>query len=140
MKIARRTLLLGLMPAALRVRAEESDEIWDVLTRLASALSENDAGEFLRSFDRGMPGYATLSANVNGLVNQTDVQSSMEVVTDEGDTGTRKVEVDWILQVTRQQAAGGTVTRHERVRCRFMRQGKRWKIVAFEPVSFLAPP
>ena len=140
MKIARRSLLLALVPALVRVRAEESDEIWNVLTRLASALSENDAGEFLRPFDRGMPGYPTLSKNVNGLVNQTDVQSSMEVVSDEGDAGSRKVEVDWILQVTRQQAAGGTVTRHERVRCGFKREGKRWKIVAFEPLSFLAPP
>src|SRR6516164_617121 len=81
-------------PGAL-LRADEVEDVWNVLTEAASALSEGNAKSFLALFDRSMPEYATLEGNVTALLNQDQVQSSIELLSEEGDRTTRMVELDW---------------------------------------------
>ena len=125
-------------PGAL-LRADEAEDVWNVLTEAASALSEGNAKSFLALFDRSMADYATLEGNVTALLNQDQVQSSIELLSEEGDRTTRMVELDWFLQVVEQQDTAGVTRRRERVRCRLAKRGRKWILASIEPVAFFAP-
>jgi hypothetical protein len=113
--------------------ADAGQQVFDVFTDLASALSAGNAGAFLDVFDRSMPGYEKLRANVTGLLLQAQVQTSIEFLKNEGTDTARAVEVDWFLQA-------GVTRRREVVKCRVERVRKKWKIFALAPVDFFAPP
>ena len=122
------------------VHANDDQDIWDLLTQTASALSEGNARNFLAAFDRAMPGYSTLDANVSALLDQYQVQSSIEILRQEGTSMMRNVELDWFLQIVEQHETAEVIRRRERVRCRLVKQGKKWRINSLEPVGFFAPP
>lgn len=115
-------------------------DVVDLFSRLAGALSQGNASAFLKHFDREMPGYGTLEAQVYALVNQANVASSLDIVKDDGDARSRAVELDWILEVAPKEPANPTERRHQAVRCRLEPRGKQWKIVWLDPIGFFAPP
>jgi hypothetical protein len=88
--MTRRGLLLGMLTVGLR--ADDAQDVWDVFTELASALSEGNPVQFLKAFDRSMTGYRMLEADVTALLGQAEVQSSIEILSDEGNgaTGRRR--------------------------------------------------
>jgi hypothetical protein len=50
------------------------------------------------------------------------------------------VDLDWLLAINEKDGSGiRKETRRGVVKCRLERQGKRWKIVALEPVDFFRP-
>lgn len=112
---------------------------WNVLESAATALNSGNATEFLSFFDKSTPGYNRLSAGAVALVAEGEVQSSIELVSNQGTDTARTIEVDWTLQVvsedTRMQRAG----REQRVKCRLELQGNRWRIMAIDPVNFFSP-
>jgi hypothetical protein len=118
---------------------DETPEIWDLLTQVASALSRGNLTEFLDSFDRSLPGYQTLEANARALLGEYEVQSSIEVLNEETSGAARTVELDWFLQLEEQRDAGAVTRRRERVHCRLEKRGKKWKITGIEPLAFFAP-
>ncbi|HEY1337586.1 MAG TPA: hypothetical protein VGF59_08755 [Bryobacteraceae bacterium] len=136
--MTRRALLLAAFAVAAFADAES--DVWDLFTRMASALSNGNAREFLSAVDPAAPGYEALRANVNALVQQADVQSSIEVVENTGDTSKRNVEMDWLLVITDRQDTANIARRRERVKCRVEKSGKKWRIVSLEPVKLFAPP
>jgi hypothetical protein len=140
----RRALLLAGATMCLGRRAgsrpeDEEREIWDLLTRAAAALSQGNLTEFLDTFDRSMAGYQRLAANVAALLGQYEVQSSIELLRDEVSGEARMVELDWFLQLEEQRDGGAVTRRRERVHCRLEKRGKKWKIIAIEPLVFFAP-
>ncbi|HWB83118.1 MAG TPA: hypothetical protein VG675_03180 [Bryobacteraceae bacterium] len=136
--MTRRLLLFA--PIASLLRADTAQDVWDLFTSLASALSEGNSVAFLKGFSTGMPGYEQLRADVNALLRQATVQSSIQFVKNDGDDQARVVEVDWFLQLVRQQDAAGLERRERHVTCHLKKSGKRWQIVALDPLSFFAPP
>jgi hypothetical protein len=112
--------------------------VWDMISESLEALTEAP-GRFLAAFDPKMPGYDQLRANVDALVQQGDVVSSAELVGSEGDDRRRSLELDWVLSVAHPDTGIILFRRHERVKCQVERQGKGWRIVALEPIEFLAP-
>jgi hypothetical protein len=148
--MTRRTLLA--LPFAMRLRADAARDVWDLLGDAASALSEGDATGFLDCFDPKMPGYERLSEDVTALVRESPppsrgaatqrggISCSIELVSDQGDDQTRALEVDWILDIRQVQGSIGATRRQERVKIRAAKTGKKWRIVAFEPAGFFAPP
>ena len=136
--MTRRGLLLALV--ASRLRADDAQQVWDLFTQLASALSAGNPVEFMQPFDRAMRGYETLQAEIAGLLLQTEVHSSIELLSDEGDAVARSVELDWFLQIVEKNDTGGVTRRRERVRCRLTKPKKKWQIVSIEPLAFFAPP
>lgn len=137
--MTRRGLFLT-MAAALVLRADEAQDVRDFFGQLLSSLSEGNADQFMKNFDRSMPGYEMLAANVAALVGQTDVQSSVEVLSDEGTNSSRMLELDWFLQLVEPQPGGASKRRREQVHCTLARQGKKWRITRMEPLSMFAPP
>jgi hypothetical protein len=136
--LAGATIWLG-APAGGRPE-DEAREIWDVLTRVAAALSQGSLTEFLEAFDHSMAGYQTLEANAAALLGRYEVQSSIELLRQESSGAARTVELDWFLQLEEQRDAGAVTRRRERVHCRLEKRGKKWKITSIAPVDFLAPP
>lgn len=136
--MTRRVLLAAF--AAIPLCADDAQEIWDLFTQLAAALSEGNPAAFLQAFDHSMPEYEVLRADIESLLSQNQVASSIELLTSEGDDGTRTVEVDWFLQATGQQESPNVTRRRERVKCRLMKQKKKWRVTAIEPLSLFVPP
>ena len=124
---------------ALCFAADPSHESADVITQLAAALTADNAQEFLASFDRKMAGYDELRANVNALLQQADVQSYVEIATNEGDDKARDLEIAWTLRIQRTGDATALPERDAHIKCRLEKQGKNWRITAWDGVAFFAP-
>jgi hypothetical protein len=138
LELTRRALLFGALAA--RLCADSADDVWDLISSAASDLSAGHGDEFLRAFDPAMPGFAEFRNSVTALLGQAEVQSSIELVSNEGDGQKRKVEVDWLMRITGHTNVSGASSRQERVKCGIEKQGKRWRIVSLEPLAFFAPP
>jgi len=130
---------LLVIPLALAFAADPAREASSVITELAASLTAGNLELFLEPFDRGMPNYATLSANVAALMRQGQTQSYIEVVKNEGDDKTRTIEADWELRIQRDTDATASTGRESHIFVRMEKQGKRWRIMAFSPVGFLEP-
>ena len=76
--MTRRALLL--VPFAARLGADSAQQVWDLFTSMAAALSEANASAFLNAFDPVMPGYEAIRAGVTALLREAEVQSSIELV------------------------------------------------------------
>jgi hypothetical protein len=136
--MTRRTLLL--VPFAARLVADSAQEVWDLFASMASALSEANAIVFMNAFDPAMPGYEALRANVTGLLNEAQVQSSIDLVEDNGDDRSRTVELDWLLHIVDQYDNALAERRQQRVKCRVEKSGKKWRVASLDPLQFFAPP
>ena len=124
--MTRRALLL--VPLAARLRADSAQQVWDLFTSMASALSEANAIAFMNAFDPAMPGYEALRASVTALLRAAEVQSSIELVEDEGDDRSRAVELDWLVHIVNRQDGALAARRQERVKCRVEKSGSKWRI------------
>ena len=138
----RRVLLLAfvLVVPIVCAAADPSQEVWDVLTQVASALSARNSQAVLAAFDPAMPGYDRLRDSVTALLRDSDVQSGVELESDEGNGEERTEELDWLLTIRAEGDATASTRREQRVKCTLRKSGKKWLIVAFEPMEFLAPP
>src|SRR5512146_1776653 len=101
--MTRRTFLAA---AALSctLRADDDAEVWKIFTQMAAALGQGNAPAFLAAIDPSMPGFASLRANIQALVAQYDIQSSVERTAN-------ATEVDWLLHVTAR--SDGRLTRRQ---------------------------
>jgi hypothetical protein len=136
--MTRRALLL--VPLATRLRADSAQEVWDLFASMAAALSEANASVFLNAFDPAMPGYEALRARVTALLREAEVQSSIELVEEQGDDRSRSVELDWLVHLVSRQDGALAERRRERLKCRVEKFGRKWRVTSLEPLQFFAPP
>jgi hypothetical protein len=135
--MTRRALLL--VPFVARLRADSAQEVWDLVASMATALSASDARAFMAAIDPAMPGYEALRASVTALLNEAEVQSSIELVEEEGDDRSRAVELDWLVHIVDRYDGAVAERRQERVKCRVEKSGKKWRVATLEPLQFFAP-
>jgi len=103
----------------------------EVFRAIAEALANRDADTFLDQFDRKMPGYETLRAEIRELLGVIqEIGTTIDVISDEGDEQKRSLELDWVLKFDTDDP------RRQIVKCRAEKQGKKWKITALDPVEF----
>ena len=95
--MTRRVLLLA--PLAACLRADSEKEVEELIASAASALSAGKPELFLDAFDPAMPEFAKLRYSVIGLTSQADLSCSIEILSNEGDDGVRKLTLDWILRI-----------------------------------------
>ena len=145
MSVTRRTLIALAGCAALR--ADSADDAFDVVASAARALSEatslappNRGGPeiFLSYFDSKMPGFAILRDNAAALIRQNDISCTLDPVANEGDDKRRDLDVDWTLRLVETSTGIVARERHEKVKVRVEKQGRKWRITALEPLSFFA--
>ena len=134
-----RPLFLLFLPFAACWAADPAQEVWDLLTQVASALSERNPAAFLEAFDPAMPGYEKLREHVTALLRNAEVQSAIELDSDEGNGQSRTVELTWLLRIRPEPEATATTKREQRVKCLVEKAGRKWRIVSFEPLALFAP-
>jgi murein L,D-transpeptidase YcbB/YkuD len=136
-ELARRAFLMALAAPLL---ADTRQEILDLITELASALSEGNGLAFLDHIDRAMPDYQKLQQSILALTEQNEVSAAIDILKQEGDDRTQTVELDWLMQIRSREDSGPIERRRETVKCRAERKKKNWKIVSLEPIALFAPP
>ena len=124
---------LGLLVS---LHADTHDDVIDLFSSMAAALSEINVPQFMDAFDKDMPDYDKLKTGATALVRQADVSSSVEPLSDEGDDTKRTVEFDWYLEIRSLLPDGPLVRRREVVHCELRKEKKHWKIVALKPIEF----
>lgn len=121
--------------------ADPRQEILDLLTALASALSEGNGLAFLDRVDHAMPDYHKLEQNILALTADNEIEATIDILKQEGDDLAQSIELDWFLQIRAREQNGPLERRRETVKCRLERgKKKKWKIVAIQPIAFFAPP
>jgi hypothetical protein len=130
---------LAVVCSGARLYAGPEEDIVKLLGSMAAALTTVNVPEFMDAFDKNMPEYEKLRSDVTGLVNQADVASSIEPISNNGDDNTRSVDLDWYIEVRSLVQDGPIVTRRETVHCEFRKDKKKWKIVSLKPLEFFAP-
>jgi hypothetical protein len=144
---ARCTALLGI--AAAFACADAHDDVMDVVASMAGALTEvsgdaagtvrGNVSKFMAAVSKDMPDYDTLKNNVTALVDEGEISSSVLPLTENGDTQTYKIDLDWLLEVRSLEQDGPLVRRREVVHCELRKEKKHWKIIALKPLDFFAP-
>jgi hypothetical protein len=124
--------------AAVFAFADAHDDVNEVVTSMAAALTDVNISKFMAAFSKDMPGYATLENNVTALVKQGEVSSSIQTVSEEGDDQARNIDLDWVLEVRSLEQDGPLVRRREVIHCALRKENKHWKIVSLKPLDFFA--
>jgi hypothetical protein len=137
LKMARRVFLMALAAPLL---ADARQEILDLVTEMASALSEGNGLAFLDHVDHSMRDYEKLERNIMALTAQNEVTSSIALLTEDGDDHARSADLDWFLQIRSREQTGPLERRRQTVKCGLERGKKKWRVVSLEPISFFAAP
>jgi hypothetical protein len=103
-EIARRAFLAALVAPLF---ADTRQEIIDLFTTMASALSEGNGLAFLDHVDHAMPDYGKLEKYIIALAAQNEVMSSIDVLKEEGDDA-------FLERTLRTSAAGQCRSRRKR--------------------------
>jgi hypothetical protein len=150
MRVIVRSAVLVCVTAAFAC-ADAHDDVMDVFTSMAGALTEvsgdstgavfgrGNVSKFMDAFSKDMPDYDTVKNNVKALVNQGEVSSSVRPLTEDGDEQMYKIDLDWLLEIRSVEQDGPLVRRREVVHCELRKEKKHWKIVALKPLDFFAP-
>ena len=131
--------LLLLIPLAVCLAADPEKESNDLIMTAATELSAGRADGFLGAFDPAMPGFQKLRGDVAALTSQANLECSIEVVSNEGDEAVRNLTLDWILHLGSKDNNPGSARRQKTVKCQVRKNGKKWRIVSFEPLDLFAP-
>jgi hypothetical protein len=105
------------------------------------ALQAGNAASFLRWFDRKQfAGYPALESHIVALTTQSNIASSIQIVEIEQVQGDYHLRVDWLLELTVQEAAGPLETRREvlEVSVAAAKKGE-WRITSLGPLEFFRP-
>ena len=135
--MTRRGMLLA--ATAFTLRADDAQDVWDLFTEMAAALSDAKADEFMKAFSREMPDYDILRRNIEALLAAYDLHSSIELITEEGNSSAYMVDLDWFLQIVEKQDTAGVTRRREQVHCRLVKQKRKWVITSLQPLSIFKP-
>ncbi len=135
--IVRSALFLVLAAAAY---ADSHDDVIEVFTSMANALTTTNSGEFMKPIDPDMAGYDTLKTNVEALVKQADIVSSIEPLQDSGGASKWVIDLDWLLEIRSLVQDGPVVRRRQILHCELEKKKGHWKIVAMKQLEFFAPP
>jgi hypothetical protein len=120
--------------------ADAASESVDLLASMAAALSEDNVPAFMKAIDSHMEGRGQLQVQVTAMLAQADSSSQIEIIENEGDDRKRTLAVDWTMQLKRKGADLRIQNREQIVHCTVVKDGKKWRVTAIEPVSLFAPP
>jgi hypothetical protein len=121
-------------------RADTHAEIVDLFASMAAALSDDNPAGFMKGIDRKMPDYDRLKTQIEALVQSSEVGSSVEPVSDEGDESKRAIDLDWYLELRSRAPGGPSMQRRSVLHCQVEKQGKRWRVVSLKPAAFFDAP
>jgi hypothetical protein len=109
---------------------------WNAVYVFAAALNDGSAPPALGLFDPKMPGFADFKNGVTALWTRYQIDSSLDLESNEGDDAHRTLQIDWTLTLANQQDPVDSSRREQTVVCRVEKQAKGWRIVNLEPAGF----
>jgi len=130
----------SLAMASAAFAADAQQQVFDLFTKIASALSDDDPAMFIEAVDPGMPHFQDFRSDLVALTDLADLTNSIEVLSDTGDDTHRAEELDWYLEIVGKSDPHPLEQRREVVKFRLERKGKKWKIVSMDPLNFFRPP
>lgn len=138
----RRTFIaaIGGAAAGAALAADAPQQVFDLFSKIASALSDDDPAMFIEAVDPAMPNFQDFRRDIVALTDLADLTNSIEITTDTGDETHRNDELDWFLEIVGKSDPHPVERRREIVKFRLERKGKKWKIVSIEPFHFFRPP
>ncbi len=141
----RRTFILatGAVTASVWPAASAPDpaqQVFDLFTKIAGALSDDDPAMFVEAVDPDMPHFQDFRRDLVALASLADLTNSIEILSDTGDDAHRADELDWFLEIVDKSQSHTVERRRQIVKFKLERKGKKWKIVAIDPWQFFAPP
>ena len=137
--------------------ADAQQQIFDLFTKIASALSDDDPAMFIEAVDPGMPNFQDFRRDVVALTDLADVTNSieavdpdmpnlqdfrrdivaltdlasitnsLEILADSGDDTHRAEEVDWFLEIVGKSDPHSLERRREVVKFGLERKGNKGK-------------
>jgi hypothetical protein len=128
---------------SIALAADAQQQVFDLFSKIASALSDDDAAMFVEAVDPGMPSFQQFRRDIVALTDLADLTNSIEVLSDTGDDTHRAEELDWFLEIVGKADPHTVERRREVVKFGLERKGgkgKKWKIVSIDPLHFFAPP
>jgi len=130
---ARQRLVVFMLLAAFGTAlADDQRDALDIVAPLADALSNSDPDSFVRALPGDLPNKRELQDNVNALIAQAEVSSSVEAIT----ATKTSAELDWYMEI-RSRETRSVVERRRGV---VVVQFQKGKLQSIEPASFFAPP
>src|ERR1035438_2134982 len=120
--------------------ADAQQQVFDLFSKIASALSDDDPAMFIEAVDPDMPHFQDFRREVVALTDLADITNSIEVLSDTGDDTHRTEEMEWVLEVVGKADPHPVGHGREVVKFRLDRKGKKWKIVSIDPLHFFGPP
>ena len=130
--MTRRRAVFGLLIATASVAAaDERADVLEIITPLATALSNGDADAFLRRIPADAPERAQLADNVRTLTAQAEMTCSIQLRT----FGEGRAELDWYMEIR----SRATSTMLERRRQTLAVRIRDKQILSIEPVDFFKP-
>lgn len=135
--IFRLLIVLLLFSGALCGDAEQ--DITDVVSTLAGALSENKPQVFLKALDRATPGYEQLERDINALAADTLIHCSIELIGNSGSDTAQRADLDWYMVLISQEDENLIERRRTKVTIKIEKRKKKWIVTSFSPVSVFAP-
>lgn len=112
---------------------------WNALFQFASALNDETAPPSMGQFDPEMPHYQEIKTGVATLWGRYQIDSSLDLLSHEGDDTHRTLRVDWTLTLMNPQDNVDSTRREQTVVCKMEKQGRAWRVVGLEPVGLFAP-
>lgn len=119
--------------------ADAEDDVTEVVSTLAGALSDNNPQLFLKSFDHAMPEFRKIEQDINALTSQTLISCTIEVISSSETPSGITADLDWYMALKSQQDENLLERRRTKVTIKIEKRGKKWVINSFGPISIFAP-
>jgi hypothetical protein len=135
----RKRLLVLILLGSLVLLGDPERDITNVVSTLASALSENNPQLFLRTLDHDMPAYHQLEHDLTALVADTDIGCTIELTRNSGSETGQQADLDWYMVLRSQQDQNVIERRRTKVTIKIEKHGKKWLITSFTPLTIFQP-
>jgi len=131
-------LLILLLLIRVPLFGDAEQDITDVVTNLASALSDNNLQAFLKTLDHDMANFGEIQHDVNALLSDSVISCSVDVIGTAGSGTALSADLDWYMVVRSQQDQNLIERRRTKVSIKVEKRGKKWVVTSFSPVSVFA--
>jgi hypothetical protein len=118
---------------------DPEQEVTDVVSTLAGALSAGNPELFLKTLDHNMAGYRKVEQDLNALAGDTDISCTIELLTNSGTASSQTADLDWYMVLKSQQDENLLERRRTKVTVKLEKRGKKWVVTSFTPISIFAP-
>jgi hypothetical protein len=111
----------------------------DTIADMAGSLAEAEPAAFFGAISRDFPQREELFRNVRALEREFEIASIVDVLSETEQEGQTSLELDWTFEMRPRAGTGPLVRRRERVEIKLRREGRGWRVIALQPLSFFAP-